>query len=78
MEMITQAKIGLETLVRLYFLRHSFDTCDVSLCNFLMYVANIAVEALNNARTEVGSHTADADIFRSTLILCAQVSQVFS
>jgi hypothetical protein len=73
-DIATQAKIGLETLTRLYFLRHSFDTCDVFLCNFLAYLANIAIEALNNARTELGSTSSHADIFRSTLILCVQVS----
>jgi hypothetical protein len=66
---ITEAKIGLETLVRLYFLRHSFETCDMFMCNFLLYVANIAIEALST----IPSDAPTAEAYGSTLVLCAQV-----
>ena len=62
-----EAKTGLEALAHLYFLRHSFDTCDVFLCNFLILVANIAIESLNGSMSDA----ATADVFRSTLFLCA-------
>jgi hypothetical protein len=67
---VGQAKVGLETLARLYYLRHSFDACDVFLCNFLVFVANIAIEALNGAMDGVSSN-----VLQSTIILCAQVSK---
>lgn len=67
--LIREAKIGLETLTRLYFLRHNFDACDVFLCNFLTLVANIAIESLNSTTNSVPS-----DVSHSTIILCAQVS----
>lgn len=66
---ITEAKVGLETLVRLYFLRHSFDTCDMFMCNFLLYVANIAIEVLST----IASDAPTVEAYRSTLVLCAQV-----
>ncbi|KAF2651946.1 hypothetical protein K491DRAFT_719359 [Lophiostoma macrostomum CBS 122681] len=66
-EDITRAKMSLETLARLYYLRHSYDSCDVFICNFLIYVGNIAIESL-------GRHSAVTapDVLRSTLILCAR------
>lgn len=72
-ETTTQAKIGLETLIRLYFLRHSFESCNVFLCNFLVHVGNIAIESLGDIMPAKSVPTT-TNALRSTLILCAQVT----
>lgn len=61
--------MGLDALAHLYFIRYCFDSCEVVLYNFLMYVVNIIIEALNSPTSDA----AIADVFRSTLILCARM-----
>lgn len=73
-ETIIQANIGLEILIRLYFLCHSFESFDVFLCSFLVNVGNIAIKSLGNILS-ASSVPATADVPRSTLIICAQVIQ---
>lgn len=46
-EIILQARIRLETLIRMYYLRHSFDTCDTLIVYFLVLLGNMTVEALS-------------------------------
>ena len=63
------ATIKLETIIRLYFLRHSFEYYEGHLTGFLTTMCNIAMKSCsagseNSPEANVGEHR------RSTLILC--------
>ena len=70
-DIISRAKIRLETLVRLYYLRHSFESCDTFMVYFLMLLGNLTLEDLATDAKTKDSALADPQAFRSTLILCA-------
>ena len=70
-ELIAQAKIRLETLLRLYYLRHSFEWYDPMLTYWLIFLGRLALERLKRDVKREGSAKATL-AFRSTLILCAQ------
>lgn len=61
----------LETVARLYYMRHGFEACDSSLAYFLALLASISLRALegggNGARLAAGRGS--PEILRSTLIL---------
>ncbi|KAF4470200.1 Zn(2)-C6 fungal-type DNA-binding domain [Fusarium albosuccineum] len=64
-ETISDAYIRLETLMRLYYLRHSFDAHDMFLIQFLVFLGNQVLEILDRNLAPQ-----DVDAYRSTLILC--------
>ena len=47
-ELVSEYKVRLETLVRLYYLRHSFEIYDPLLVHFLSVFACAAIEDVNN------------------------------
>lgn len=61
----------LETVARLYYVRHGFEGCDSSLAYFLALLASISLRALegggNGARLAAGRGS--PEILRSTLVL---------
>lgn len=62
------ARIRLETLMRLWYLRHSFRTYDSWALMFLVYLGNLAIESLNEIpKDEVTEPSLAA--FRSTIVL---------
>ena len=63
-EIITGASIRFETLLRIYYLRHSFDTTDLSFTGPLNFLGFMSV---NKITADVEHH--DLDATRSTLIL---------
>jgi hypothetical protein len=69
---VDDAKIRLETLIRLYYLRHGFKWHDP---NLVQYLTLLGGAALNNIRTlgkqpATSTSTADLTALRSTLLLC--------
>jgi len=58
-----------ETLLRAYYLRHSFDNFDPMLVNFIIERLGASISGLRS--TPPGSQLPDEDTLRSTLILCA-------
>ena len=65
-EVVSDARCYLETLLRLYYLRHSFDALDTYLMH---YFGLLGFMSLNDIKTEAGSPINDK---RSLLILCAK------
>lgn len=67
-----------ETLIRLYFLRHSFEAYQSQMVHFLAFLASSAMGALRSATPGEGTTSstillADTDMIdaqRSTLLLC--------
>jgi hypothetical protein len=74
----TLARARLETLIRLYYLRHSFDALDVVLIMFLLLLGSISVRVLalgDAADTGTGSGTGSGQgqgRDASTFLLCAK------
>lgn len=61
-----------ETLLRAYYLRHSFEHFDPMLVNFIVERLGASISGLHTAAsTTPSTQTLDEDILRSTLILCA-------
>ncbi|KAJ4990508.1 C6 transcription factor [Stagonosporopsis vannaccii] len=58
-----------ETLLRAYYLRHSFDNFDPMLVNFIIERLGASISGLRS--TSFVSQFPDQEILRSTLILCA-------
>ncbi|KAK3898034.1 nitrogen assimilation transcription factor nirA [Staphylotrichum tortipilum] len=77
-ELGTLARARLETLIRLYYLRHSFDATDVMLILFLLMLGSISVRVLDSPT--VSSTTSDStsntstrqEGDASTFLLCAK------
>ncbi|KAF2101250.1 hypothetical protein NA57DRAFT_53225 [Rhizodiscina lignyota] len=67
-DIIFNAKIRMETLIRLYYLRHSLDAFDPFMLSFLILLGNAASEALNRSEEIIST----PDDLRSTLILCVK------
>ena len=65
-EIGTRARARLETLIRLYYLRHSFEALDIMLIMFLLLLGSMSVRVL--ASSEDGPPNRDA----STFLLCAK------
>ena len=65
-EVVSDARCYLETLLRLYYLRHSFDALDTYVMH---YFGLLGFMSLNDIKTEVGSPINDK---LSLLILCAK------
>lgn len=66
-ELIHRAYIRIESLLRLYYVRHSFDTYDSYMLYYVMFLAQHTVEVLQQ-----GCPPEHVDAYRSTLILCAR------
>ncbi|XXH04590.1 DNA helicase rad5 [Hypoxylon texense] len=79
---IHHAEIRLETLLRLYYLRHSFESYDPLLMHWLMFLGDVVLQRLHHhqlhhhQQSGAGSSGAtvplDLESLRSTLILCAK------
>lgn len=67
-KVVAQSKACFETLVRLYYLRHGFESYDITL---LQFIPMLAFGSLRDIRhVERGSETYEE--IRSTLLLCAK------
>lgn len=65
-EAITAAMIRLETIIRIYYLRHSYESCNTYLTFFF---SNIGFAALERLRSSEVDHESFKHLM-STLILC--------
>ncbi|TQV99012.1 C6 transcription factor [Cordyceps javanica] len=65
-QLLSDAAVSLETLVRLYYVRHSFERLDTFLVQPLTELSTV-LQTGTGAR-----HVQDAEALRSTLLLCAQ------
>jgi hypothetical protein len=66
-DIVSHANICIETLMRLYYMRHSYDSHHAFFIYFFMLLGNMAIETLRRSRSAPDSQKA----FRQTLILCA-------
>lgn len=69
---ILHSKICLETLMRLYYIRHSYEHYHDFLMYFLIFVGNMAIEALDPIEEGGVSGQSTSETYRSTLILCVK------
>ncbi|OTB20707.1 hypothetical protein K445DRAFT_372281 [Daldinia sp. EC12] len=75
---ITHAEVRLETLLRLYYLRHSFEAYDPLLMHWLMFLGDTTLRKIDESGTIMPpaiaalAPPADVESLRSTLILCAK------
>ncbi|KAI1410532.1 hypothetical protein F5Y13DRAFT_201990 [Hypoxylon sp. FL1857] len=77
---ISHAEVRLETLVRLYYLRHSFESYDPLLMHWLMFLGDTILLKLDGGLNSAGALAAatmpttlaNSESLRSTLILCAK------
>ncbi|KAF1838865.1 hypothetical protein BDW02DRAFT_487968 [Decorospora gaudefroyi] len=70
-ETILQATIHLESLLRIYYLRHSFEAYDSLLTVFLVHLANLTLEPLEQFEQDPSNVPRDtSESLLSTLILC--------
>jgi hypothetical protein len=70
-DVIAQAAMQLESILRMYYLRHSFEAYDLMLTVFLVHLANLtftAVEQLEQGSLNVSTEASESLL--STLILC--------
>ena len=65
---VSQAKGCLETLVRIYYLRHSFESYDPALSQFLSLLAFSVLEDVPH----IERNSREYEVMRSTLVLCAK------
>ncbi|KIW00564.1 uncharacterized protein PV09_07918 [Verruconis gallopava] len=68
-EIITDSLIQLETLLRLYYLRHGYEQYDPFAMHFLVLLANSALGAIQST-AESSLDLEAEESFRSTLVLC--------
>lgn len=66
-QLLSYAKVSLETLLRAYYLRHGFEWLDTYLLSLMLDVAFIAIEEM-----KVQGSDADLSALRSTIILLAK------
>jgi hypothetical protein len=71
-DLVASANISLETLLRLYYIRHSYDSHNGMIVYFSILVGNMAIQALNRSRKGTSYTNADEKTLRQTLILCAK------
>jgi hypothetical protein len=68
---IAKATIELESLLRIYYLRHGFETFDALLLTHLAHMSNMVLQRLAHlARHQSSTETNEVEYLRSTLILC--------
>jgi hypothetical protein len=66
-ELILAATTSLETLLRIYYLRHSFEQLDTFLLQPLLEVATLRQKEVASAKT-----SAESESMHATLVLCVQ------
>lgn len=75
---ITHAEVRLETLLRLYYLRHSFESYDPLLMHWLMFLGDTTLQKIDKSGIVAPpaiaalSPPVSLESLRSTLILCAK------
>ncbi|KAI2631054.1 hypothetical protein GGR54DRAFT_628061 [Hypoxylon sp. NC1633] len=70
---ITHAEVRLETLLRLYYLRHSYESYDPLLMHWLTFLGDTMLQKLNSADGGPAAMSfRELESLRSTLILCAK------
>ncbi|KAI1777970.1 hypothetical protein F4818DRAFT_447889 [Hypoxylon cercidicola] len=69
---IRHAEVRLETLMRLYYLRHSFESYDPLLMHWLMFLGDMVLRRLDQYASRGSASPVDRESLRSTLILCAK------
>lgn len=70
-EIVAKAKLQLESILRIYYLRHSFEAYGSMLTIFLAYLANITLEPLRQMEKDPNSMPDESsESLLSTLILC--------
>ncbi|KAF3049916.1 hypothetical protein E8E11_008181 [Didymella keratinophila] len=69
LEIQTEAYIRFETVMRVRYLRHSFDAYDAWGLLFLIYLGNLAIDLLSNDDSTVAKFTT-AEVIRSPAVLC--------
>ncbi|KAI1532215.1 C6 transcription factor [Pyrenophora tritici-repentis] len=67
----SEARTSVETVLRLYYMRHSFEVHNTFSVWIQVFVGNLAVEALKYARIDGSGDSTMIDVHRSTLVLCA-------
>ena len=65
------AKICLETVLRLYYLRHSFDIFDAMMIHFLTILGHLTLENVRSFMDVDDNADETLEGLRSTLVLCA-------
>lgn len=69
--MVTQASVQLESILRIYYLRHSFEGYDSTLTIFLVHLANLTLEPLGRLEQDPGNASQEmSESLLSTLVLC--------
>ena len=70
-QIVTQANAELESILRIYYLRHSFEAYDSTLMIFLAHLANLTLEPLKQLEQDPASVPSETSkSLLSTLILC--------
>ncbi|CAA9956667.1 Zn-C6 fungal-type DNA-binding domain protein [Pyrenophora teres f. maculata] len=67
----SEARISVETLLRIYYMRHGFEVHNTFSVWIQVFVGNLAIEALRHARKNSSGDSTMIDVHRSTLVLCA-------
>ncbi|RYP89175.1 hypothetical protein DL770_004547 [Monosporascus sp. CRB-9-2] len=65
---VAESKACFETLIRIYYLRHGFESYDPSLFQFLLLLAYSALEDMRRVEGDSQLY----ELVRSTLVLCAR------
>lgn len=65
-----EAYIRFETIMRIRYLRHSFDAYDAWGLLFLIYLGNLALDSLSNDSSDATAKLTTTDVIRSTAVLC--------
>jgi hypothetical protein len=69
---IVSSRIAFETIMRIYYMRHSFESCDPALTYFLPFMFNMALKYLSN-ELDTPLTVLDTEKVRcSTLVLSAK------
>ena len=71
-QLLEQAKTRLETLIRLYYLRHSFELYDPRLMHWLVLLGNMAIGNINTIQEQDATAQTTIKSLRSTVILCVK------
>lgn len=66
---LSQSKASLETLIRLYYLRHGFESYDPTM---ILFISLLAWTSLREYRKMSEISSSHLDAVRSTLVLCAK------
>ena len=70
-QVVTEASVHLESILRIYYLRHSFESYDSTLTVFLVHLANLTLEPIRQLEQDPASERKDtSEALLSTLILC--------